>query len=113
LHGRNLPDRDEIGGGLVVVALVWELTIISNSAQFSASVTELAEPDRIGTMLTLQTCDGFLLTLVAIHTVPWFAEQLGWRHAFGPLAIGPFLGVLAMLHLRRLPETLKLAGGRR
>ena len=76
-------------------------------------MTELAEPDRIGTMLTLQTCDGFLLTLVAIHTVPWFAEQLGWRHAFAPLAIGPFLGVLAMLHLRRLPETLKLAGGRR
>jgi hypothetical protein len=29
---------------LVVVALVWGLTIISNSTPFSASVTELAEP---------------------------------------------------------------------
>ena len=96
-----------------VVALIWGLTIVSDSAQFSASVTELAEPDRIGTMLTLQTCVGFLLTLATIQAVPWFAEMLGWRHAFAPLAIGPFLGVLAMLRLRRLPEAVKLAGGRR
>ena len=95
------------------VALVWGLTIVSDSAQFSASVTELSEPDRIGTMLTLQTCVGFLLTLATIQAVPWFAEMFGWRHAFAPLAIGPFLGVLAMLHLRRLPEATKLAGGRR
>jgi MFS family permease len=95
------------------VALVWGLTIVSDSAQFSASVTELSEPDRIGTMLTLQTCVGFLLTLVTIQAVPWFAEMIGWRHAFAPLAIGPFLGVLAMLRLRRLPEATKLAGGRR
>ena len=96
-----------------VVALIWGLTIVSDSAQFSASVTELSEPDRIGTMLTLQTCVGFLLTLGTIQAMPWFAEMLGWRHAFAPLAIGPFLGVLAMLRLRRLPESVKLAGGRR
>ena len=96
-----------------VVALVWGLTIVSDSAQFSASVTELSEPERIGTMLTLQTCVGFLLTLITIQAVPWFAEILGWRHAFAPLAIGPFLGVVAMLRLRRLPEAHKLAGGRR
>jgi MFS family permease len=95
------------------VALVWGLTIVSDSAQFSASVTELSEPDRIGTMLTLQTCVGFLLTLATIQAVPWFAELLGWRHAFAPLAIGPFLGVVAMLRLRGFPEAVKLAGGRR
>ena len=98
---------------LALVALIWGLTIVSDSAQFSASITELAEPDRVGTMLTLQTCAGFLLTLATIQAVPWFAEHLGWRHAFAPLAIGPFLGGLAMLHLRRLPEAAKLAGGRR
>ena len=95
------------------VALVWGLTIVSDSAQFSASVTELSEPDRVGTMLTLQTCVGFLLTLATIQAVPWFAELLGWRHAFAPLAIGPFLGVVAMLRLRGFPEATKLAGGRR
>lgn len=95
------------------VALVWGLTIVSDSAQFSASVAELSEPDRVGTMLTLQTCVGFLLTLATIQAVPWFAEILGWRHAFAPLAIGPFLGVVAMLRLRGFPEAVKLAGGRR
>ena len=73
----------------------------------------MAELDRTGTMLTLQTCVGFLLTVATIQAVPWFVEQLGWRHAFAPLPIGPFLSVLAMLHLRNLPEALKLAGSRR
>jgi hypothetical protein len=49
-------------------------------------------------MLTPQTCVGFLLTVATIQAIPWFAEQLGWRHAFVPLPIGPFLSVLAMLH---------------
>ncbi len=96
-----------------LIALIWGLTVVSDSAQFSASVTELSEPDRIGTMLTLQTSAGFLLTLATIQAVPWFAEIFGWRHAFAPLAIGPFLGVVAMQRLRRFPEAVKLAGGRR
>jgi hypothetical protein len=49
-------------------------------------------------MLTPQTGVGFLLTVATIQAIPWFAEQLGWRHAFAPLPIGPFLSVLAMLH---------------
>jgi MFS family permease len=98
---------------LGLVALIWGLTIVSDSAQFSASVTELSQPDRIGTMLTLQTSAGFLLTMVTIQAVPWFADMFGWRHAFAPLAIGPFLGVVAMLRLRGFPEAAKLAGGRR
>ena len=64
-------------------------------------------------MLTPQTCVGFLLTVATIQAMAWFAEQLGWRHAFAPLLIGPFLSVLTMLHLRSLPEAVKLAGGRR
>src|SRR3546814_8218137 len=60
---------------LTVVVLLWGLTIVADSAQFSAGVAELSEPDGVGTMLTLQTSVGFLLTLATIHLVPWFAEQ--------------------------------------
>ena len=98
---------------VVAVAIVWGVTIVADSAQFSASVAELAEPHLVGTMLTLQTCAGFLLTFLAIQAMPLVVEALGWRYAFAVLAIGPFLGVVAMLKLRLLPESLRLANGRR
>lgn len=98
---------------LVTVALIWGVSVIADSAQFSASVTELADPSSIGTLLTAQTCAGFLLTLVSIHLVPDVVALLGWRGGFGMLAIGPALGCVAMWRLRQHPDARKLAGGKR
>jgi MFS family permease len=98
---------------LLAVCIVWGISIVADSAQFSASVAELAPPDRIGTMLTIQTCAGFLLTLFTIHLMPVIAERFGWAYAFVVLAPGPFLGIWAMARLRRLPDSIRLAGGRR
>lgn len=98
---------------LLLVCLIWGVAVIADSAQFSASVAELASPQLVGTMLTVQTCAGFLLTLSAIHLLPPVIELIGWRYAFIVLAPGPFLGVWAMARLRALPAALALAGGRR
>jgi MFS family permease len=97
---------------LFLVALVWGVTVIADSAQFSASIAELSDPDYVGTMLTVQTSLGFLLTLATVHLVPYMVDQVGWRFAFASLAIGPFLGVWSMYRLRRHPDAAKLAGGR-
>ena len=97
---------------LVPFLLVWGVAIVADSAQFSACVTELAEPGYVGTALTLQTAVGFLLTTASIQLVPVFADAVGWRWAFAPLVVGPALGTLAMLRLRTLPEAARLAGGR-
>lgn len=98
---------------LIAVAFVWGLSVIADSAQFSASVAELAEPSSVGTLLTAQTCAGFLLTLVSIHLVPDVVAHLGWRGGLGLLAMGPALGCVAMWRLRQRPEAMRLAGGRR
>ena len=45
--------------------------------------------------------------------MPILVDILGWRYAFAGLAIGPFLGVWAMVRLRRHPDSIKLAEGRR
>ncbi|WP_246116768.1 MFS transporter [Denitrobaculum tricleocarpae] len=96
---------------VTLICMIWGLSVIADSAQFSASVAELSDPGRVGTMLTLQTSIGFTLTLITIHLMPYAVEALGWRYAFLPLAIGPFLGVWAMARLRAHPASQKLAGG--
>ena len=98
---------------LLFVAAVWGATVIADSAQFSACVTELGDPKYVGTALTIQTCIGFLLTTISIQLVPYFVRVVGWRYAFAILAPGPLLGVIAMLRLRSLPEAVKIAQGRR
>jgi MFS family permease len=98
---------------LFAVAIIWGATVVADSAQFSACVTELGDPQYMGTALTLQTCLGFLLTTVSIHLTPALVERVGWRYAFIALAPGPLFGVLAMLRLRSLPEALKIAQGKR
>lgn len=98
---------------VIVIAAIWGMTVVADSAQFSAAMAELAEPRLIGTVLTLQTSLGFLLTAGSIWLVAQMADMVGWRYAFIVLAIGPLLGALSMMTLRRQPEALKMAGGRR
>ncbi|MEX3007795.1 nitrate/nitrite transporter [Hoeflea sp. TYP-13] len=97
---------------LALVAIFWGITIVGDSAQFSAAVTELADQRFVGTALALQLGIGFALTVVTIWITPLFAEWIGgWRWAFLLLVPGPVIGAVAMLRLRRLPEASKLAGG--
>ncbi len=100
---------------IVVVAfvVVWGASAVADSAQFSAAVTELADPTYLGTALTLQTSIGFALTMVPIWGLPYLAAEVGWRWAFVALAPGPFLGCIAMARLRSSDVAQALAGGRR
>jgi len=98
---------------LTAICVVWGIAAVADSAQFSASIMELSKPELIGTMLTVQTSVGFLLTIVTIQLTPIVVDLTGWRYGFAYLAIGPAIGIIAMLRLRQLPEALKLAGGRR
>lgn len=98
---------------LTLFCVIWGISVVADSAQFSASVAELSEPEIVGTMLTIQTSVGFLITMVTIHLVPYFVDWVTWRYAFAFLAIGPALGILAMAKLRSMDASLKLAGGNR
>jgi predicted MFS family arabinose efflux permease len=86
---------------LLVVAAIWGATVVADSAQFSSCVTELGDQQYIGTALTIQMC------------IPKLAAAKGWRYAFMILAPGPLFGVISMLRLRRLPEAIKIAHGRK
>ncbi|WP_419897262.1 MFS transporter [Roseomonas sp. USHLN139] len=98
---------------VVAVGLLWGATVIADSAQFSAVVTEVGDPALVGTALTAQLGMGFGLTALAIWVVPLVAGLVGWQWAFAVLVPGPLLGIWAMGALRRRPEAQRIAGGRR
>jgi MFS family permease len=91
-------------GFLVALAIVWGFSVVADSAQFSALVSEHSPRTQVGTALTLQTCAGFLLTLLSLRGLPLLAGVVGWKWAFVALVPGPVLGALAMRRLARTAD---------
>jgi MFS family permease len=85
---------------VVTLALIWGFAVVADSAQFSALVTEVAPRHAVGTALTLQTSLGFGLTAVSIWLTVEVAARFGWGPAFSLLAVGPALGIVAMMRLK-------------
>lgn len=84
---------------LLLFAVFWGFTVVADSAQFSALVSEHSARTHVGTALTLQTCAGFLLTMISMRLVPIVATSLGWQWVFLLLVPGPVLGAVAMRRL--------------
>jgi MFS family permease len=85
---------------VVPLAMVWGFSVVADSAQFSAAVTEVAPREAVGTALTLQTSMGFLLTSVSMQWTVALAGSVGWGVAYSMLAVGPALGIVSMAKLR-------------
>ena len=81
---------------LVLFAVVWGVAVVADSAQLSALVAQHSPRDHVGTALTIQTCVGFLLTMVSIRLLPVVAQAIGWQWVFLFLVPGPLLGALAL-----------------
>lgn len=96
---------------IVVIGLIWGFTVVADSAQFSAMVTEVGDQSYVGTALTMQIAIGFTISAATIWIIPLVEEVTTWRWAFAILALGPLVGIAAMLRLKRLPEAAKIAGG--
>lgn len=81
--------------------LVWGIAAAGDSPQFSTLVANHATLDNRGSILTLVTCFGFLLTVVSIQFMAWLVATVGltgWL--FYVLLPGPILGLLAMRWMR-------------
>jgi MFS family permease len=82
----------------VVLALCvfWGFWVIADSAQFSAIVTEHADPVYIGGALSIQLALGYLTTTASLWLVPVLVQNHSWATALATLAIGPAIGAIAM-----------------
>jgi MFS family permease len=91
---------------LLVIALVWGVAIVADSAQFSAIVSEVSDSNYVGTALTMQTALGFLLTAFSIRAIAWIGTSYGWRWAAASMAVGPVMGIVAMVRLSRAESSI-------
>lgn len=98
---------------LTIICMIWGFFVISDSAQFSTALTELADPKYVGTALQVQTSLGFLVTLITLQIIPIAIQNVGFEWAFIILFPGCLFGAVSMLKLRSLPESIKLANGRK
>ncbi len=98
----------------VLVSVIWGFSVIADSAQFSAAVTEVSDSSLVGASLAFQMGGGFAITIVAVWLMPLIADFWGgWQWAFSALAVGPAIGIWSMLALRRHPDAIKIANGNR
>jgi len=105
----GLATAAAFGGPVWLVALclvVWGLAVIPDSALYSAMVADAAPPEWAGSLMTLQTALGFLLTVLTVQGVPLLAGLAGWPLALAALALGPLGGSLALrAYLRLTPPS--------
>jgi MFS family permease len=85
-----------------IVVVVWGITIIPDSAQFSAIVADASPPEQAGSLMTFQIALGFTLTFFTVQATPVLASMFGWPAVLAGLALGPAFGIAAMVKLRQL-----------
>jgi len=89
------------------VLILWGIAIIPDSALYSTLVADAAPPERAGSLMTLQTALGFLLTAFTVQVAPAVAEAVGWPWVLAVMALGPAVGIRAMQVLMRLRAAMR------
>ncbi len=83
------------------LVIIWGIAVIPDSAQFSALVADASPPHLAGSLMSLQTALGFSLTIITVQVTPIAAAHFGWPVVLAAMALGPAIGIVAMLPLRR------------
>lgn len=107
---------------VILVGLAYGFSAIGDSPVYSTGITEVVDPAHLGSVLAVRSLLGFGAGAVAplafgavLDLTDGRAVPAGgvWGWAFGVLGIGGFLGICSMLWLRALPESRRLAAGKR
>jgi len=81
--------------------LLWGVTAVGDSPQFSALTASNAPPDRVGSVLTLSNSLGFAVSALSIELFVRLAPVVPLSQLLPWLALGPALGLWALRPLLR------------
>lgn len=78
-----------------ILMLVWGISVVGDSPQFSTLVSRFALPERRGSLITLVTSIGFAITIASIQLIDWLLVRFPSNlFVFWVLIIGPLTGLL-------------------
>ena len=94
-------------GGVVagLLLLVWGVTVVGDSPQFSSLGARMAPADGVGTALTMMTMIGFAVTIGSIQLLSALAKPGEPTWLLLLLVPGPVVGLIAMAPLWRHDPT--------
>ncbi len=87
--------------------LLWGITVVGDSPQFSALNAQNAPKALVGSALTIANCIGFSITIPSILLLSYLAGHVSTAFLYLSLAIGPMFGLLALLPLLRPVESYR------
>ena len=108
----------------VAVGLVYGYLIVADSPVFSTGLTELVAPGYLGAAMGLQSLVGYSMGMISPTVFGWALDLFrGWEPlpgvkgewgiAFATAGVGALAGPFFMAWLRRCPEAIRMAGGRK
>jgi len=86
----------------------WGMVVVADSPLFSTLVAQNAPPELKGTALTIVTSIGFAVTILSIQVINWVMGFTESNSVYALLAIGPILGLLALLREKKEMGALHL-----
>jgi len=87
---------------LIAFLFFWGLVVIADSPLFSTLVAQSAPIESRGTSLTIVNCIGFSITIVSIQFLNLLADHIHGQFIYMLLAIGPVLGLIALLRSKHI-----------
>jgi len=85
----------------IALLVVWGITVVGDSPQFSALNAKTAPREYVGSALTIVNSIGFLITVFSIQLVNSLLPLLGPQFIFWLLIPGPVIGLWALKPLCR------------
>jgi len=83
-------------GIFIAWLLVWGITVVGDSPQFSTLTAHNAPRAAVGSVLTLVNCIGFAITIPSIQLFTWLAQQVSLGVVLPWLALGPLAGLIGL-----------------
>ncbi|MGC4104330.1 MFS transporter [Ferruginibacter sp.] len=89
---------------LIGFLFFWGWMVIADSPLFSALVAQNVPEHSRGTLITMVTCIGFAITIISIQLIKMLSATISPQYIYLLLAIGPVLGLTALLQKNKTAE---------
>jgi MFS family permease len=88
----------------IVFLFIWSMAVIADSPMFSTLVAQSAPEQSKGTALTIVNCIGFSITIISIQLINATRTEDNEQYIYMLLAVGPLLGLFALIKNKKQSE---------